>query len=323
MSTGQKSLLTVFGATGQQGGSIIKTVLSDPELSQKYRVRGLTRDRSSAGAQALQSQGVEIIRADALDSVESIASALHRSDVVFALTVTDYGAKDGTYNTELKQGKNIADAAVAVGVKYLIFSTLTHVLKTSDGKYTRVEGFDSKAEVEAYIRGLGKDPKARLKSAFFAPGSFMQNFQHMMAPRPIGDGTYVLTGVMTPETKLPLIDTVGDTGKYVGAILADLDKYEGKVMSAASELTSMTETAERMGKALGKMVVYKQLPVDVYKSFLPPRAADQLVEMFLYIQDYGYYGPKTKEAVEWTRQQARGELTSLERYLAENPIHVD
>ncbi|KEF51623.1 uncharacterized protein A1O9_12258 [Exophiala aquamarina CBS 119918] len=323
MSTGERQLLAVFGATGQQGGSVIKTVLADPELSQRYRVRGLTRDTSSAGAQALQSQGVEVIRADASDSVESVASALQGSDVAFVVTVTDYGAKDGTYRTELRQGKRIVDAAVAAGVKYLIFSTLKHVSKTSGGKYTKVGGFDSKAEVEEYIRALGKDPKVGLKSAFFAPGSFMQNFQHLMAPRPAGDGTYALTGIMTPETKLPLIDTLGDTGKYVGAILADLAKYEGKVMSAASELTSMTETVAQMSKALGKTVVYKQISVDVYKTFLPPNARDQLVEMFLYIQDYGYYGETTKEDVEWTGQQARGQLTSLEQYLAENPIHVD
>jgi len=262
------------------------------------------------------------LRADASESVESVALALQGSEVVFALTVTDYGAKEGTYNLELSQGKRITDAAVAAGVKYLIFSTLPHVSKTSKGKYTRVEGFDSKAEVETYIRELGKDPKVGLKSAFFAPGSFMQNFQHMK-PRPVGDGTYVLTGIVTPETQWPLIDTVGDTGKYVGAILADLDKYEGKVFCAATELTSMTETAEKMSKALGKPVVYKQLPVEVYKSFLRPNAADQLVEMFLYIQDYGYFGPTTKEAVEWAGKQAIGNLTSLERYLAENPVHVD
>lgn len=321
MSSGEKLLLTAFGATGQQGGSIIRTVLSDVELSEKYRLRGLTRDPSGAAALALQSQGVEIARVDVSDcDVASIASALHGSDVVFALTITDYATD--TYKTELSQGKSIADAAVAAGVGYLIFSTLPHVSKISGGKYTKAAGFDSKAEVEAYIRGLGTE-KNLIKSAFFAPGTFMQNFQHMMAPRPVGDGTYAITGIVTPETELPLIDIVDDTGKYVGAILADLDKYEGTILSAATKLLSMTEIAEQLGNAVGKAVNYKQLPVNVYQSFLPPNAADQLVEMFRHIQDNGYYGPQSKEELEWTGQQVHGKLTTFDQYLAKHPIHID
>lgn len=92
-----------------------------------------------------------------------------------------------------------------------------------------------------------------------------------MAPRSVDGGkTYAIAGVVTPETQMPLIDTAGDTGKYIGAILADRDKYAGKVLSAATQLTSMAEIAELVGTAVGKNVVYKQLPVDVYKSFLPP-----------------------------------------------------
>lgn len=321
MSSGEKLLLTVFGATGQQGGSIIRKVLSDPELSKKYRIRGLTRDPSGTAAQALQSQGVDITRVDVSDGdVATIASALQGSDVVFALTITDYGTD--TYMTELSQGKRIADAAVAAGVGYLIFSTLPHVSKISSGKYTKVGGFDGKAEVETYIRELGTE-KNLIRSAFFAPGTFMQNFQHMMAPRPVGDGTYAITGIVTPETELPLIDIAEDTGKYVGAILADLDRYEGKVLSAATKLTSMTEIAEQLSHAVGKTVNYKLLPVNIYRSFLPPSAADQLVEMFLHIQDNGYYGPQSKEELQWTGQQAHGKLTTFDQYLAKNPIHID
>lgn len=45
--------------------------------------------------------------------------------------------------------------------------------------------------------------------------------------------------------------------------------------------------------------------------------------MMLYIQDFGYYGPKTQAEDEWTVQQVRGELTTFERYLILNPIHVE
>ena len=321
-----KLLLTVFGATGQQGGSIIRTVLSTPSLSAKYRLRGLTRDPSSAVAQKLHSQGVEIQAVDVNGDISTVASALQGSSIVFALTVTDYATD--TYSTELRQGKAIADAAVSSGVPYLIFSTLPHVAQVSGGKYTLVGGFDGKAETEAYIRSLS----GTIKSAFFAPGCFMQNFLHIMAPRSHDGGkTYAIAGVTTPGTKMPLIDTVADTGKYVAAILADLDAYQGKTLCAASEWLSMSEIAEKVGAALGKNVAYRQLPIEVYKGFLPESARDQLVEMYLYIQDYGYFGAKGDEAVQWTVKQVNesgrgngvGELTSFERFLVENPVHVE
>lgn len=54
-------LLTVFGATGNQGGSVIQAILADPALSKEYKVRGITRDVSKESAKRLASQGVEMV----------------------------------------------------------------------------------------------------------------------------------------------------------------------------------------------------------------------------------------------------------------------
>ena len=78
-----------------------------------------------------------------------------------------------------------------------------------------------------------------------------------------------------------------------------------------------------MSKASGKTVNYKQLPLEVWKSFLPAESADYLVDMFIWIQDYGYYGPQTAELVDWTAKQARGKLTTLDEYLAKCPLHLE
>ncbi|KAF4257338.1 hypothetical protein CNMCM8057_003667 [Aspergillus fumigatus] len=53
-------ILTVFGATGKQGGSVIRTILQDAKLSQEFRIRGITRDTTKPAAQALSKQGVEL-----------------------------------------------------------------------------------------------------------------------------------------------------------------------------------------------------------------------------------------------------------------------
>ena len=306
-------LLTVFGATGQQGGSVVEYVLKDPELSKQYKVRGITRDLTKPAAQALQQKGVEIVKADA-DDKNSLEKAMQGSHTVVGVTATIYDEK--LKERELAQGKAMADAAVAAGVQYFIFSTLTNGGKVSGGKISRLAHFDVKAEIEDYIR------TKPMKSAFFAPGSFMQNFNHFMGPRPVGDGSYAIANFVKPETQLPLIDTVDDTGKYVGAILADPDKYEGKVFSSCTRLYTYSEIVETMSKSSGKTVHYKQLPLDVWKSFLPAESADYLVDMFLWIQDYGYFGPQTEELVKWTAKQARGDLTTLEEYLVKRPLNL-
>ncbi len=306
-------LLTVFGATGQQGGSVVEYVINDPELSKQYKVRGITRDLTKPAAQALRQKGVEVVKADS-DDKESLKQAMQGAHTVFGVTATIYDEK--LKERELAQGKAMVDAAVAAGVQYYIFSTLSNAGKISKGQLQKLDHFDVKAEIEDYIR------TQPIKSAFFAPGSFMQNFGHFMGPRPAGDGTYAIAHFVKPETQLPLIDTVDDTGKYVGTILAEPEKYEGKVFFASTRLYSYSEIVETMSKASGKTVTYKQLPLEVWKSFLPAESAEYLVDMFLWIQDYGYYGPQTEELVDWTAKQARGKLTTLEEYLVKCPLHL-
>ena len=150
----------------------------------------------------------------------------------------------------------------------------------------------------------------------------MQNFSSNMAPRPVGDGTYAISGFVSPKTKLPCIDTVGDTGKYVGAILAEPDEYEGKVFSASTDVWTFEEIAEAMSKASGKTVKYNQLPLDVWRGFLPKGSEGNLVGMFQWLEDFGYFGPNTDEKVAWTAKQARGKLTTLEKYFEKNPLKL-
>ena len=306
-------IFTVFGATGQQGGSVVNYVINDSELSKQYKVRAITRDLTGSAAQVLQQKGVEVVKADS-DDPASLKKAMQGAHTVFGVTATIYDEK--LKERELAQGKAMADAAVAAGVQYYIWSTLPNGGKLSGGKLKNLAHFDVKEEIEDYVR------EQPIKSAFFAPGSFMQNFGHFMGPRPAGDGTYAIANFVTPETQLPLIDTADDTGKYVGAILAEPDKYEGKVFSAATKLYSYSEIVKKMSEASGKTVNYNQLPLDVWKSFLPPESADYLVDMFLWIQDYGYYGPKTEELVDWTAKHARGKLTTLEEYFVKSPLHL-
>ncbi|KAG0043001.1 hypothetical protein BGZ83_011949 [Gryganskiella cystojenkinii] len=307
-----RKILVVFGATGLQGGSVANYVLQDVQLSKEYKVRAVTRDPSQPAAQDLQNRGAEVVKGDMTDS-ESIKHAVQGAHTVFGVNpVYDNEVR----SREIAHGKAMADEAVAAGAQYFIFSTSQNTSKISGGKYTGIDHFDAKAEVEEYIRTLP------IKSAFFAPGAYMENFASIMAPQPVGDGTYTISNVVSPQTKMPLIAVASDSGKYVGAILAEPDKYEGKVFSAATSVTSFEEIAETISKVTGKTVKYKQVPVEVFRGMLPPSVATRYTKMFLFFEDFGYYGPQTEELVAWTGKNVRGKLTTLEEFLTKNPLKL-
>jgi uncharacterized protein YbjT (DUF2867 family) len=197
-----RKLLVVFGTTGNQGGSIIDNVLNDPVLSHQYKIRAVTRDSSKPAAQVLlNTDQVEVVQGDA-DNPESLKQVLVGAHTVYALTTTIYDER--LEERELSQGKAIADAAVAAGAEYLIFSTLFHIARVSGGKYDKGRHFDCKAEVEDYIRALP------IKSAFFAPGSFMQNFGSNMKPRArqgTGPMCWQTLSLPTPSCLLSILES--------------------------------------------------------------------------------------------------------------------
>jgi len=306
-------ILAVFGATGQQGGSVINYMLNDPELSQKYKIRAITRDANSEKAKQLKEK-VEVVQGDVLNRA-SLETALTGAHTVFAMTTPSFGP-DGL-EVEYKSGKTIADVAVEKGAEYIIFSTLPPVKEISGGKYTKVTPFDAKAKAEQHIRGL------HIKSAFYSPGAFMENFQSQtfLAPRQAPDGTWVMARHTSPKTQLPFIDAVGDTGKFVGAILAEPDKYEGKTFCAATALYSWEEVVAIMSKATGKTVVYKQIPLEEFKKSIPFEA-DIFVEVFSYQEEFGYFGPDSKKLVAWAAENARGRLSTFKEYLETHPLQL-
>lgn len=307
MST-PKLLLAVLGATGNQGYSVASTVLFDPELSARYSVRAISRDTSNPKMQDLASQGASLAAAD-MDAPETLPSALEGVDTLFFITATQY--QGHTREIETRQAKAVCEAALAAGVSYVIFSSMSHPYKITNGALPNVEHFDDKAEIEQYIRSLP------VKSAFFAPASFMQNFMsHFMRPVPSqsGDGTYVLANCAYGHSRMPFID-ITETGKWVGPILAEPEKYEGKQFAAAAEILTMDEVAEIVGRVTGKTVKHQNLPDEVFKGFMPEGLRQQLFEMWVFQRDYGYYGPTMDDDVKWARENARGEVTGLEAFL--------
>ncbi|KAA8650832.1 hypothetical protein EYZ11_003816 [Aspergillus tanneri] len=307
------NLVVITNATSQQGRSVISAIQSDPVLRNQYILRGTSRDPTQPAAKTLSTQGVEMVHADVTDTA-SLRAAFTNAHVIFACTITTYNGN--TYEHEVVQGRALVDAAVDMNVPYYIFSTLPSILAESNGALTNGVHFDGKEEVERYIRTLP------IRSAFIAPGCFMSNFSRSLAPRMRDDGTYALSLFVRPDTQLPLLDTEGDMGKWVAAVLADFEKYEGKVICAATRMYTILEIAETIGRVVGKTVVYNQMPKEVWEEFLPEEMGPHLSDMFQFIQDYGYFGNGTQEKVAWGAQQARGKLVTFEEYLRAHPLSL-
>ncbi|KAJ9486689.1 hypothetical protein VN97_g6626 [Penicillium thymicola] len=308
-------ILAIFGATGQQGSSVLNHVLNDPELSQQYNIRAITRDVSSEKAQQLKARGnVEVVDGDVADSV-SLAAALTGVHTVFAMTTPDLSAD--AFQVELANAKRIADVAVQQGVDYLIWSTLPAIRNISKGKYSAVIPFDAKAAAEEYIRTLP------IKSAFVSLGSFMENLQaqNFLAPTQAPDGTYVLARHTSPQTQFPLVDAVGDTGKFVGAILAEPKKYQGKRLHAATKLYTVEEITALLSKSSGKPIVYEQVSTEEFKAGLP-FFQDVFAEGFSFMDEYGYFGPGSEALVAEAAASARGKLSTFEEYLERYPFQL-
>lgn len=307
-------ILVVFGATGQQGKAIINYVLNDVELSKQYKIRAITRDVTSEKAKLLQDK-VEVVHGDIGDQ-SSIEAALTGVHTVF-INTAPFLTPDVEYNTV----KIISDISVEKDVKYIIFSTLPSICELSGGKYTKVTTFDTKARAEQYIRGLP------IQSAFCSLGSFMENFEStsFLKPRKGEDGTWTVALHVSLDIEWPLINAREDTGKFVGAILSEPDKFAGKTFCAATKLYSLKEMIAIMSKATGKDITYKRISTDELKKNwnLPDGLGDIFMEMISFLDDTGYFGTDSESLVTWAAENARGRLTTFEEYLEAHPLRLE
>ena len=72
-------LAVILGATGAQGGSVIKHLLAS---DQPYRLRAITRDPSKPSGKTLSEQGVDVIKAD-ITSEQDLTKAFDGAEIVF------------------------------------------------------------------------------------------------------------------------------------------------------------------------------------------------------------------------------------------------
>ncbi|KAI1772056.1 NmrA-like family-domain-containing protein [Hypoxylon cercidicola] len=282
-----KRIITVFGATGAQGGGVVSTFFNDFELNTKWTVRAVTRDASKDSAKKLAEQGVNVVEAD-LNDPGSLVQAVKGSDAVFG--VTNYWEK-ASAELEVEQGKNLANAVKEASVGHYIWSSLLNITTLSDGKLPNVYHFDSKAKVEEYVRELG------IPATFFMPGFYMTTFpKELFKPQP-PENHWTLALPVTSSAAMPIFHP-RDTGKYVKAILLNAEENLGKRILAATDYVTMQEVVDGFAKVFpvaGESARFFQVPEDIFRGMLkgkelPDYVVDELYENLRLAEEFGYFG---------------------------------
>ncbi|MCU0621264.1 MAG: NmrA/HSCARG family protein [Gemmatimonadales bacterium] len=311
----EPKIIAVIGATGAQGGGLVRAILSDP--SGGFAVRAVTRHPGSDKGKALAAAGAAVVAAD-LDDTASLVAAFRGAHGVFA--VTNFW-EHFSAEKELQQATNIAEAAKAAGVRHVIWSTLEDTrtfvplsddrMPTLGGKY-KVPHFDAKGEADAVFAKLGIPTTCYLTSFYW------ENFIFFgMGPQKGPDGTLQIVMPMG-DRKLPGV-AVDDIGRGAYAIFRGGERFIGTRVGIASEHLTGAQMAEAMGKALGQPVRYQDVPPEVFRSFGFP-GADDIGNMFQFNRDFSDDFCRARDLTA-SRQLVPGMVT-FDQWLAANVARI-
>ena len=278
-------IITVFGATGQQGGAVIRGLLAKGG----YKIRGVTRNPDGDKAKALKEKGVEIVKAS-LDDAASVEAAVKESYGVFLVTnYWEFMNKE----REIKQGKTAADACKKAGVKHLIYSGLESV---KDKIGLDCPHFDGKGEVEKYLDEI-QLPNTSVRMSFY-----YENFLTML-PQKQDDGSYVLTLYMKGE-----MDAVGieECGPAIAAVFAQPEEFIGKKIGLSGDRMTMEQYVEKINEIAKVKYIYNKMSYEDYSKLY--KGSDDIANMFeFYIRGNPdrdivltkQLDPNTKSFAEW------------------------
>jgi uncharacterized protein YbjT (DUF2867 family) len=273
-------IITVFGATGAQGGGLARAILGDPQ--RRFALRAITRKPESPAARALAAAGAEVVVAD-IDDIHAVRRAMAGAHGAFCVTnFWEHLSPD----KEVAQARTMAQAASNTGLQHVIWSTLEDTREFAPpgtrmpvllGRYN-VPHYDGKGEANAafFERGV---PTTLLATSFY-----WDNLFHFgMQPQRDADGRL---GFVLPmgEAKLPGI-AAEDIGACALAIFARGAEMVGKSIGVAGEHLSGAQMAEQLSLALGEPVAHVDLSPREYAALGFPGAED-LANMFQFKTEF-------------------------------------
>ena len=309
-----KKIITVFGATGAQGGGLARAILAD--TSGEFAVRAVTRKPDSDSAKALAAAGAEVVVAD-LDDAASVQRAMNGAFGAFC--VTNFW-EHFSPEKELAQAATLADAAAKAGVKHVVWSTLedTRAFFPADGKRMpvlmgkyNVPHFDAKGEANKLF--TGRVPTTLVNTSFY-----WDNLIHFgMGPKKGPDGVLAITLPMA-DKRLSGI-AAEDIGKCVYGVFKGGAANVGKTFGLAGEHLTGAQMAAALTKALGQTVRYNVVTPEQFRGFGFPGAEDMgnMFQFYAEFEDY-FTGARPLDVA----RRLNPELQDFATFLARNASRI-
>ena len=288
MSSTNKKLVAVIGATGQQGGGVVRAL----QAREGFKVRALTRNPDKH-----RELGDEVVEAD-LNRPETLKAAFEGAHGVFL--VTNFW-EQGT--DELKQARAAVRAAKDAGVKHFVWSTLPNVEAISGGTFD-VPHFTGKAKIDRIVKEAGFPHHTFV----IAPG-YYQNFVGFLAPQKQADGSVGWALPLDPDVRCLHMGDIRELGNIVAGAFAHPDEAgHGEYLPLVGDFMSFNEIVETLNRQGHKFSV-KQVPKEVFATLFP--GAAEIAEMFSYWEAHTYLGSDSSDRIALANKIAGSQPTKF------------
>ena len=288
-------LIAVVGATGQQGGAVVRAL----QASGQFKVRALTRDPAKH-----PKLGDEVVLAD-FNHPETLRAAFAGAHGVFLVTNAWEARAD-----EAKQAIAAVNAAKDAGVQHLIWSTLPNVEEISGGKID-VPHFTHKAKVERVVTEAGFAHHTFVIAPFY-----YQNLLGAMAPQKQADGALGWALPLDPERRAIHMGDITELGRIViGAFAHPELAGHGEHLPLVGDFLSFNEIIATLNRQ-GHKVSFKQVPRDVFAGWFP--GAADIAAMLTYFEAHTYLGSDSRDAIALANKVAGQQPTKFAAWAKTN-----
>jgi uncharacterized protein YbjT (DUF2867 family) len=290
-----KKLIAVVGATGLQGGAVVRAL----QASGQFKVRALTRNPAKHSQLA-----DEVVQAD-LNHPDTLKAAFAGAYGVYLVTNPWEPGTD-----ERKQALAAVHAAKAAGVQHFIWSTLPNVEAISRGKH-EVPHFTNKAKIERSVREAGFAHHTFVMAPFY-----FQNLLGVMAPQKQADGTMGWALPLDPEKRVIHMGDITELGHIVAGAFAQPELAgHGERLPLVGDFLSFNEIIATLNRQ-GHKFSFKQVPQELFAGWFP--GAKEIAEMLAYFEAHTYLGEDSRDAITLANKVAGRQPTKFAAWARAN-----
>ena len=288
-------LIAVVGATGQQGGAVLRALKARGE----FTVRALTRNPAKHRGLA-----DEVVEAD-LDRPETLKAAFAGAHGAFL--VTNFW-EQGT--DELKQASAVVCAAKAAGVQHFVWSTLPDVEAISGGKL-HLPHFTGKAKIDRIVREAGF-----ANHTFVIAPFYYDNLVGILAPQKQADGSLGWALPLDPSVRGIHMGDIRELGNVVAGAFAHPELAgHGEYLPLVGDFMSFGEIVDTLNRQ-GHRYSFKQVPKQAFARLFP--GASEVAETFAYFQAHTYLGSDSSDRIALANKVAGRQPTTFSAWARAN-----